>query len=51
MRSSVRADLSLPAVALSFEPLPREFFARELPPPRLTLAARKFEGLCELGCR
>ena len=30
--------LGLPAVALSFEPLPREFFARGNPPPRLTLA-------------
>src|SRR5690606_28237678 len=30
-------SLGLPAVALSFEPLPREFFARDNPPPRLTL--------------
>ena len=42
-------DLSLPAVALSFEPLPREFFSRDLPPPRLTLARGKYQGLCELG--
>lgn len=42
-------DLSLPAVALSFEPLPREFFSRELPPPRLTLARGKYQGLRELG--
>ena len=42
-------DLSLPAVALSFEPLPREYFSRELPPPRLTLARGKYQGLRELG--
>ena len=42
-------DLSLPAVALSFEPLPREFFSRDLPPPRLTLARGKYLGLRELG--
>lgn len=42
-------DLSLPAVVLSFEPLPREFFSRDLPPPRLTLARGKYQGLRELG--
>jgi len=42
-------DLSLPAVALSFEPLPREFFSPELPPPRLTLARGKYQGLRALG--
>jgi len=41
--------LGLPAVALSFEPLPREFFAKAAPPPRLTLPRAKFEGLFELG--
>ena len=41
--------LGLPAIALSFEPLPREFFAKAAPPPRLTLPRAKFEGLCELG--
>jgi len=41
--------LGLPAVALSFEPLPREFFAPASPPPRLDLPRAKFEGLCELG--
>src|SRR3546814_13177557 len=35
-------------VALSFEPLPREFFARGELPPRLQLPRTKFEGLCEL---
>src|SRR6218665_371276 len=43
-------ELGLPAVALSFEPLPREFFSRDLPPPRLTLARAKAQGLCDLGC-
>ena len=41
--------LGVPAVALSFEPLPREFFARDQPPPRLTLARGKVQGLRELG--
>ena len=42
-------ESTLPAVALSFEPLPREFFSPGLPPPRLTLARGKYEGLRELG--
>ena len=42
-------ELDVPAVALSFEPLPREFFARDQPPPRLTLARGKVQGLRELG--
>ena len=41
--------LGVPAVALSFEPLPREFFARDQPPPRLTLARGQVQGLRELG--
>ena len=41
--------LGVPAVALSFEPLPREFFSRDQPPPRLTLARGKVQGLRELG--
>lgn len=41
--------LKLPAVALSFEPLPRELFARGAPPPRLLSPRAKAEGLCELG--
>lgn len=42
-------DLGVPAVALSFEPLPREFFAQGEPPPRLLLPRAKVEGLLELG--
>jgi riboflavin kinase / FMN adenylyltransferase len=41
--------LGVPAVALSFEPLPREFFLPGSPPPRLTLPRAKFEGLRGLG--
>ena len=37
------------AVALSFEPLPREFFARGEKPARLLLPRAKFEGLRDLG--
>lgn len=41
--------LGLPAVALSFEPLPREFLATAAQPPRLMLPRAKVEGLRELG--
>lgn len=40
----------LEAVALSFEPLPREFFGGEQPPARLQLPRARFEGLAALGC-
>lgn len=39
----------LAAIALSFEPLPREFFGRERSPARLLLPRAKFEGLRALG--
>lgn len=42
-------SLGLPAVALSFEPLPREFFGKADPPPRLLLPRAKFEALRALG--
>ena len=42
-------SLGLPAVALSFEPLPREFFARDTPPPRLTLPRDRIQALLGLG--
>ena len=42
-------ELDLQSVALSFEPLPREFFARGELPPRLLLPRAKFEGLRALG--
>ena len=41
--------LGVPAVALTFEPLPREYFATGDRPPRLTLARAKVEGLWALG--
>jgi riboflavin kinase/FMN adenylyltransferase len=41
--------LGLPLVALTFEPLPREYFAPGAPPPRLQLPRAKFEGLRALG--
>jgi riboflavin kinase/FMN adenylyltransferase len=40
--------LGVDAVALSFEPLPREFFAPAAPPPRLLLPRAKAEGLLAL---
>ena len=50
-RAVARArGLGLAAVALSFEPLPREFFAKDAKPPRLMLPRAKLEGLYGLGC-
>jgi riboflavin kinase/FMN adenylyltransferase len=49
-RTAERArELNVPAVALSFEPLPREFFAKDNPPPRLLLPHAKVERLLALG--
>ncbi|WP_240096799.1 bifunctional riboflavin kinase/FAD synthetase [Thermomonas flagellata] len=42
--------LGVPALALTFEPLPREFFAPAARPPRLMLPRAKAEGLWALGC-
>ncbi len=42
-------DLGVPAVALSFEPLPREYFAGGAPPPRLQLPRMKLDELRKLG--
>ncbi len=41
--------LGVAAAALSFEPLPREFFAPAAPPPRLSLPRAKVQGLRALG--
>lgn len=41
--------LDLPAVVLSFEPLPREHFMRASPPARLLLPRMKFERLAAMG--
>ena len=42
-------ELGVPAVALTFEPLPREFFAGGNPPPRLLLPRGKAERLLAMG--
>lgn len=39
----------LPATIMSFEPTPREFFAKATPPARLTRFREKFTALCERG--
>ena len=50
-RAVARArELGVPAVALGFEPLPRELFANGVKPPRLMLPHAKLAGLCALGC-
>ena len=41
--------LGVEAVALSFEPLPREFFAGHAPPPRLMLPRAKVEAMHAMG--
>jgi riboflavin kinase/FMN adenylyltransferase len=43
------ARYGLPAALLSFEPTPREFFARGTPPARLTRFREKFEALERYG--
>ena len=50
-RAVARArEFGVPAVALGFEPLPRELFATGARPPRLMLPHAKLAGLCQLGC-
>lgn len=46
---ALAADRGCESMVLSFEPLPREFFAAAAPPPRLTLPRAKVEGLRALG--
>jgi riboflavin kinase/FMN adenylyltransferase len=49
-RAVARArELDAEAVVASFEPLPREFFAKGARPPRLMLSRAKVEGLRALG--
>lgn len=43
------ARRNLPATVLSFEPLPREFFARAEPPPRLTRFREKVAAMRMFG--
>lgn len=47
--ASVAREQQLPAVAITFEPLPREYFSPEDAPARLMSFREKFEGLRELG--
>lgn len=42
---TMAAEQQLPATLLSFEPTPREFFAKATPPARLTRFREKFEAL------
>lgn len=39
----------LPAVVMSFEPMPREFFAADAPPARLMRFREKFDSLADYG--
>ncbi len=49
-RAATRArEAGVAAAAISFEPLPREFFSRDNRPPRLMLPRAKICGLTELG--
>ncbi|MDX1696380.1 MAG: bifunctional riboflavin kinase/FAD synthetase [Ketobacteraceae bacterium] len=43
------AELGLPSLVMLFEPQPREFFAPDAAPPRLTTAREKCELLATLG--
>ncbi len=42
-------DLALPPAVMTFEPHPREFFAHESAPPRLSTLRAKLERFAELG--
>jgi len=43
------AHLALPAVLLTFEPMPREYFAPDAPPARLTTLRERLAVLADLG--
>jgi riboflavin kinase/FMN adenylyltransferase len=45
------AERQLPAVAMSFEPMPKEFFQRDKPPARLMRFREKYEALAERNVR
>ncbi|MDQ6924291.1 MAG: bifunctional riboflavin kinase/FAD synthetase [Pseudomonadota bacterium] len=47
--SEAAEDLALPPAVLTFEPHPREFFARESTPPRLSTLRDKLERFASLG--
>jgi riboflavin kinase/FMN adenylyltransferase len=46
---TIAAEQRLPAALLSFEPTPREFFAKATPPARLTRFREKYEALRHYG--
>ena len=46
---SAAADRGLPAVVMSFEPMPREFFSSANPPARLMRFREKFDALADHG--
>jgi riboflavin kinase/FMN adenylyltransferase len=46
---ALAATQGLPATLLSFEPTPREFFAKATPPARLTRFREKYEALRQYG--
>lgn len=46
---AIAAEQRLPAALLSFEPTPREFFAKGTPPARLTRFREKFAALEQYG--
>ena len=43
------AAKGMPAALMSFEPLPREYFAKGTPPARLTRFRERYEALCRHG--
>ena len=47
----IAAETRLPAIAMSFEPMPREFFLRDKPPARLMRFREKYEALAERNIR
>jgi riboflavin kinase/FMN adenylyltransferase len=47
----IAAEKRLPAVAMSFEPMPKEFFLRDKPPARLMRFREKYEALAERNIR
>jgi len=48
VRAAAR-ESGMPAVVMSFEPTPKEFFSAERPPARLMRFREKFEGLASQG--
>lgn len=47
----IAAETQLPAIAMSFEPMPKEFFLRDKPPARLMRFREKYEALAERNIR